>query len=240
MSKLVMNAIILNVLLLGLPLSMATASDGEIVSIEPKNFFVPVGFDDNDQTVAVMDGYLPDTCYRLRPAIVEVDATNQKIVVEAQAVKYPGPCMDVIIPYSSVVQLGVLAVGNYKIVTKGGKELEKVEVKRATSPGPDEFLYAPVENTQVETSAGKAHAHLFGRYTNSCMEIQDIKVINSGKTIEVLPIMGKKPNAGVCVPMEVPYEKIIQLPTLKANERYLLHIRSLDGQSVNQVFTQRK
>ncbi len=224
----------------------AGAAPETIVDLEPRTVFIPNGFDDNDDVVAVVDGYLPDTCHQLRSAFVEVNEAARKIVIQPRMVDFTSSsvaCMDVTIPYTSVVHLGVLSPGQYQITKRNGTAIQNLDVKRAGNQGPDDFLYASVDGLQVTANGGKAEVRLYGRHTNTCLTIEDVKVIPSleGKTIALLPVMGRKPGTTartVCETKEVPYEKVVKLPELVQNERYLLHVRSSNGQSVNQVFTQ--
>jgi hypothetical protein len=113
--------------------------------------------------------------------------------------------------------------------------MERLQVKRATQPGPDDYLYAPVDRVHVSRdSSGKLIATIQGRFTNTCLTIEEMRVINSGKTLELLPIM-KHEESGSCQKQEIAYDKSVALPAL-ANGRYLLHVRSLNGQAVNEVF----
>ena len=231
---------ILSVLLICSKTVPVMAVGAELIDIEPTAFFVPVGFDDNDDAVVVVDGYLPDTCYRLRPAEVTVDLAKKRIVVQPKATRFPGLCLDVTVPYSTVVHLGVVPDGSYTVTTKQEKAVERLDVKKATIQAPDDYLYAPVDSLQVQIlSGGKMRASLMGRFTNTCLKIKEVKLINSGKSLEALPIMqqlDKAEGGGACENKEIPFEYKLDLPLLNPG-RYLLHVRSLNGQSVNEVFT---
>lgn len=242
MTKLIVQRVSLSILSLFIVMSSAKADTEELVNVEPQTIYAPVGFDNNDDVVAVVDGYLPDTCYRLRAPQVDTDKVNKRILIQPKAVRFPGICLDMIIPYSTVVHLGVLPVGSYKITTKSEKVTERINIALSTNPNPDDYLYAPIDSAQVETSATtKPTARLYGRFMNTCLRMQEVRVINSGKTLEVLPIMKQlaKTEAGEpCENKEIPFAESVELPKL-ATGRYLLHVRSLNGQSVNEVFSNR-
>jgi hypothetical protein len=209
------------------------------VDITPQAIFVPNGFDDNDDVTVVIDGYLPDTCYRLKAPIVQKDPSSKTITVQPQALRFPGVCQDVIVPFTTAVSLGAVPNGSYKITTRKGEVQENVYVKKAVRPGPDDYLYAPVDTADVQWNQGKLVATIRGRFTENCLSIEEMRVINSGKTLELLPIMkreGSTPAGEPCQKKEIPFEKKVSLPTL-ASGRYLLHVRSLNGQAVNHVFT---
>ena len=212
----------------------------EIVDINPQHLFVPSGFDDNDQVEIITDGYLPDTCYRIRPTQVFIDLDKKRITVQPKAQLFPGVCMDVTVPFTTVVPISAgVPTGNYEITTKNGSLKERLFVAPAPFSSPDDYLYAPVDKATVEnTMQGTQTATVYGRFTNSCSMIDNIKITVTDKTIQVLPVMkqsDKDQHGNPCAAEERPFEERITLPKL-ATGRYLLHVRSLNGQSVNQVF----
>ncbi len=211
-----------------------------IVDIQPRAFFMPNGFDDNDDVVAVVDGYLPDSCYRLRRADVTVEYAAKKILVQPKAQIFPGPCMDVTIPYATPVNLGPLPSGTYTVTTRDGSLIDTVTVGRASFPGPDDHLYAPIDSVQVRKQPnGTLAAVVQGRFMSTCYEMQEVRIINSGKTFEVLPMMHERETTATgakCEKKEIQFERTVPLPAL-ASGRFLLHVRSLNGQSVNEVFS---
>lgn len=221
------------------PTTFADIAD-EVVDITPRNIFVPQGFDDNDQIEVVSDGYLPDTCYRVRPTHVRVDVDKKRILVQPRAQVFPGVCMDVTVPFSTTVSLGFgIPAGNYEITTGKGEVKERLVVGEAQSIAPDDYLYAPVDTATIRTTTdGKQKAVLMGRFTSTCWVMDTTKITVTGKTLQVLPMMkelDKDPNGNQCKLQERPFEEIVELPAL-AKGRYLLHVRSLNGQSVNEVF----
>ena len=221
---------------LGLIANHAVADvESKSVNVRVKTAFVPMGFDSNDEVVVVLDGYLPDTCYKLGET--EVKREKNTIQITQKGKEYTGNCFDVTVPFTRVVRVGVLESGEYTVVSNGGGEKSNLTIKEATKAGPDDFLYAPVEQARV---VGKS-AILTGRMTNSCLKITDVKLNHTEKTVQVLPIMKllNEEEAGhECVVGEVAFEYTASLAELKLDAgRHLLHVRSLDGQSVNTVFT---
>ena len=148
-------------------------------------------------------------------------------------------CIEARVPYNFEVRVGVLPFGDYKVLTNAnGSVTESLSVAEATSAGPDEYLYAPVDNVAVERLP---HSHrmvgvLSGRFTNSCMQWDEVKVIDTDKTIQVLPIIEMDSRTD-CVDGVFPFKKSFLLPETMANGRHLLHVRSLNGRDVNQMFT---
>lgn len=210
----------------------------KVVDVEARQLFVPVGFDDNDEVVVVLDGYLRDTCHKMTEAVVQKDLAHNTIQIQQRARVFEGGvCLDMTVPYTNVIHLGALPTGSFTIATNQGKVIERLNVNRAASPGPDDHLYAPVDSARI--ADGKVV--LEGRFTNTCLQIQEVKVEHTGNTIQVLPIMSLVPETqagGKCEATEVAFEQSVALPALNAG-RYLLHVRSLNGQSVNIVFAER-
>ena len=207
---------------------------GTTTAVEARHLFIPNGYDNNDEVQVVLEGFLPDTCHKQRQAEVKVDAAAKKIVVEPRAQIMTGVCQDVTVPYTSEIYLGQLAPGTYEVQTKNGKLKERLVVKEAAKPTPDDHLYAPVDHASVDFAGGKTTITLYGMFTNSCLRIEDVKLTNSGKTLEILPIM--KADGQRCQAEERPFVHRKELPELDLGW-YLLHVRSLNGQAVNVVFT---
>jgi len=210
------------------------------VDLEVNYLFVPTGFDDNDETLVVLDGYLPSACHRLANPLVTVDPVTKRIVVSPRAKEFKGVCPDVVVPFTQEVRLGQLATGNYEVVTKNAKHREQLSVSRSKGPGPDDYLYAPVDRARVVyPQANQWVAVLEGRFTNTCLGIEETKVQLIGKTIMVQPIMNfivpEEPGTP-CKPIERPFRTTVVLPYLPQEGRYLLHVRSLNGQAVNEAF----
>src|SRR5687768_6583889 len=119
--------------------NLAHAADEGLEDVKARILFVPNGFDDNDETVVVVDGYLPDTCYRLRSTDVQVDVEKKSIMVQPRAyVHKEGVCNDVTVPFSTVVSVGVIPSGTYTVSSRDGKLNERLVVKEAIKPGPDD------------------------------------------------------------------------------------------------------
>lgn len=224
---------------LALPTTFAVAAgSGDLIVADTQEVFVPAGFDDNDEVVAVLDGYLPDSCHKLDAATSILDPKTGKITVTQMARRWPGPCRFKLIPFTSTVALGIVAKGKYQIEANNGRLNETLDVAEAHTSGPDDFLYAPVDSISILPTASKSHkdAVIEGRFTNSCMTFDEVRVINSGKTIEVLPIikLEERPN---CEVAESPFRKVVTLPEGLSVGRHLLHVRSLNGRSLNFVFS---
>jgi len=221
--------------------SMAHADSSRLTPIkDTRNLFVPVGFDDNDEAVVVLDGYIGDPCQKLRTPVVEIDIVQKTIRVTPMSERVGNHCPEIYVPYQQVVSLGVLPEGRYFVQTFDERLGEILVIKRAPSSSPDDYLYAPVESAHITSRLdGQTTAIIQGRFTDTCLAMDEARVIESGRVFEVLPIMKKMardPQGNACAVTDKPFESRVELPRLSAG-RYLLHVRSLNGQSVNQVFS---
>lgn len=230
------SALFLSLALLGLSVATGFADvESKLVNIKLKNVFVPMGFDNNDEVVVTLDGYLPDTCYKLGET--EVKKEERTISITQKAKEYTGNCFDVTVPYTRTVRIGVLETGEYTVLTNGGSTKNVLVIKAATKAGPDDYLYAPVEQARIAGTSAILH----GRFTNNCLKIVETKTNHTDRTVQLLPIMKllTEDEAGhECIAGEFPFEYTVGLSDLKLDPgRHLLHVRSLDGQSVNTVFS---
>ncbi len=69
-----------------------------------------------------------------------------------------------------------------------------------------------------------------------------VNVARTGKTIQVLPVaekLARDPAGKPCVREERSFEWTVELPKLPPRTRFLLHVRSMNGQFVNAVFGSR-
>ncbi len=58
-----------------------------LVSVTVRAVYAPSGFDDNDEAQVVLDGFLPNTCYRLAPNAATRSPTTGVIeVIQAPAI----------------------------------------------------------------------------------------------------------------------------------------------------------
>jgi hypothetical protein len=212
--------------------------NGELISVDASYVFAPRGFDDNDETVVVIDGYLPSGCFRLTRPETTVDQETKTISITPFARFFDIPCIEARIPYSQEIRLGVLAEGDYEVVVKTSAVSESLSVAESTNAGPDDYLYAPVDAVNVERDpeTGKLTAVLEGRFTDRCMEWDEVEVADDGATVVLLPKMAMRDDDS-CGAAELPFKKRVDLPETIAEGRHLLHVRSLNGQAVNSLFT---
>jgi hypothetical protein len=212
----------------------------EVIVQTPENVFTPQGFDDNDNVQIVLYGNLPDTCHKIGPAYTKVDKEHKTIYVKNTAYYYPGCfCADVLVPYLTTVNVGILKTGGYEVVVERADgsfdKAANLPISVATSASPDDFIYAPVEHMHfvAQHRENVPQVILSGIFRSTCMTLKDIKVnYRANHVIEIQPIAEVEKSG--CLNDARLFQATVRL---KANlrGRALLHVRSLNGQSINQV-----
>lgn len=211
------------------------------VTHQPKDVFIPNGFDNNDLSQIVIEGYYPNSCYQTGLLDFSVNTHEKTITINDTVYLHEQPvCARVLTKYTKVVNLGVLMEGSYKVLIgdKAGKYIERgtLGVKVATTASPDDYLYAPVDKIQRDQLSPHT-VYLKGHFTNSCMSMDRVEVLTQveNKTIVFLPIAKWTPskNCKTVTPGEE-FSYPVSLPEAPSG-KYLMHIRSLNGQSVNEI-----
>lgn len=209
------------------------------VDVVADHLFIPTGFDDNDTSEIVVAGILPNACYTTAKGTVRVDEANREITITPKARIAPGPCLQVVVPYSTVFELGILPMGSYKVKVAGSDLLKTMTINESTSAGPDDELYASVDNAYVSDIPAQNRRVIVieGVYTNTCMRWDRTETIHkAADVIEVLPVI-KMVDGSACAQVLTPFKGVaVDLPALKEG-RYLLHVRSMNGTSLNRVFS---
>lgn len=211
--------------------------NSELVVIEADQIHIAEGFDDNDEVTAVLDGYLPDSCYRVTHNETILDPETGTIKIVQMARRYNSICLPVRVPYFNEANLGVLPTGSF-VVTTDGAPAKTLVVAEANNSGPDDFLYAPVDDARVEAdfTNNRYIAVLQGRFTNTCMAWKEVKLMPTGGEFVVLPIVQMEDRTD-CIEAEIPFSWVLDLPEGMATGRHLLHVRSLNGKAINHMFS---
>jgi hypothetical protein len=221
---------------------VAVAESFELVRSTNYSVFVPEGFDDNDEVTVVLDGFLPSTCYKLDSTDYQVNPETRVVTVSQQLRKYDNTCLEVLVPFTNVVRIPALPHGPFTLSAAEGRVTQLIRIAESTNAGPDDFLYAPIENISIESLPGSSTANfavLEGRFTNTCMQWDgEPRVIDSGRAIEVLPVM-KMEQREDCMDIDMWFKVKVNLPRKTELGRYLVHVRSLDGHSENRMFSVR-
>ncbi|MFN7685890.1 MAG: hypothetical protein ACK5QT_10835 [Oligoflexia bacterium] len=224
------------------PLAFAQGGVSIIRDI-PEAVFAPPGFDSNDHAQVVLSGSFINTCFKVGPTKAEVEHETRTIHVTQQAYVLDTPwCLQVMIPYTSVVDVGMLPAGNYsvKIRTDQAKEKEfgLMPISRAReTPGespnsPDEKFYAIVDDFSYENGT----VTLKGKLPGDCVKLKEIQILaRKANIVEVLPVAEvTHPGATSCVQNLVPFERQVPFKSPWKGQT-LFHVRSLNGQAINKV-----
>jgi len=194
--------------------------------------FVPAGFDDNDLTQMVVAGEFADTCHKVGPTEVKVDAVTGTVQVSQTAYKYSDDCQRAVVPFSQVVNVGLMKAGKYEVDdTTTSSVLGKLTVEPATKAAADDYLYAPV----VDADLLRGQVEVRGVFTDRCTKMTNILVHTSNDAIVVQPVVTRYGNAAQCDTAHVPFRMRAKIPTALKRGEYLLHVRSMSGNSVNKL-----
>ena len=235
-------------LMLGLSSRAATTVE---IAIE-KAFISPEGFDDNDNVEVVLAGHLPNLCYKVGKGSVRIDRSKKVILVKQTATKRSAldACTSQSnmpehlkwpVPFSTTVELGRLEAGNYQVRYRTNQGLfnRGFKIEKAPTAQVDNMLYAPITRAfipEVLYATKNAEVVLSGVLESTCTELKssDIQVLRFGDVIVVLPKLTLY-QYGKCQLKARPLQKVLDLGELTPG-RYLLHVRSIAGQSVNRTF----
>ncbi len=196
--------------------------------------YLPRGYDSNDNIQIVGEGVFPNTCYRPSNVEVKIDSDARKVFLGPVAFEYPGSCLQVEMPFHRTIEIGVLDSGSWQVVRRSdGFTLGKLEVVRALSESPDDFLYAPISQAYFKQEAGSAQILLTGNLLSSCMRLDDVRLSIFDDVIIVQPIV-RLDEGSDCKSGEFPFKSWTAIDFLR-RKRYLLHVRSMNGHAVNSL-----
>lgn len=208
-----------------------------IVPIE--DVFTPIGFDSNDNSEVVISGWLPNLCYKSPKA--KLKFIKNKINIEVKALKSKSSiCIqttpEMIVPFIETVDLGVLDPGQYQITVNGSSPYTKnssILINESSSHAIDDFIYANVH--YIEQKIDSQLISLKGFNPSDCFVLDEVKFVSNGiNTYSVLPLMKKVRD--FCPMKLVPFSYDIKVPDELNGPSILLHVRSMDGNSVNTLF----
>lgn len=203
--------------------------------------YIPFGFDSNDSIQIVVEGVYRNTCSKPAGTRFKVNPTTNIIEIMSYEYSYQGPCLDVLVPHNEVVVLGVLPAGTYKVMqstgkaSNGGQLLGQLFVGSATKAAADDYLYAPISQAYLRNQGNNVIVTISGNFTNSCMELNKVIPSVQPKVITIQPIATLNSKSTNCVSGYFPFEKSFAIDNVKPG-RYLLHVRSLNGNSINSLF----
>ncbi len=221
-----------------------------LYAVAPKEIFAPVervfiaeGFDDNDNVEVSLYGNFSDTCFRVGPTGFNIDHAKRKIQIWAKAYDYSSremTCLDVLTPFLLKVSVGVLEQGEYTVEVTGQPISEKMQIAKSTSDSPDEFLYAPVTYTHLETlDNGKQKATISGQFPrllHGCMILKETRHYVTAKNVLILlPIAEVLDDDAQCKNVKETFKDEIIFNSF--TDVGLLHVRVSNGYSQTQLIT---
>jgi hypothetical protein len=224
--------------LVSLIAGMAIASTPVEVLLPVDNVFVPNGFDSNDNSEVIITGLLPNLCHKNAQAKVRMlDGGNIDIQVKGMKYDSSNPyCPEMVVPFMEKVELGVLNKGLYNITVNGKSIFEyqsQIEIAESSSNSIDEDVYARVDRVDQDDSRVVV---LKGYNPSDCYELDEIKVLDNKKDVySVLPKMKKV--SSFCPMKMMPFAYEFEVPAKLKADRVLIHVRAMDGNSVNSLFS---
>lgn len=194
-----------------------------------ESVFIPNGFDDNDNVQIVLKGSLPSTCWKVTGVSV-IKESDYSFSIEPTSSEANRVCMPVAIPFHRVVDLGTLNSGNYLIRVGHQKMPYTLSVAKSTSGQKDELLYANIVSGYVKDKT----LTLKGIHPDATFTLDSTNVTVRDNVIEVLPVAHSSRENGIFV--TIPFEMQVDLSKMvEEGETYLIHVRSLNGNSLNLV-----
>ena len=197
--------------------------------------YAPGGFDSNDHIQIVGEGLFRNACYRSAGADVAIDEGTKTIRVNPVAYEYTGFCLQVVLPFDRVMDVGILPAGKWQVVQGDdqSKKLGEFIVRRALRESPDDYLYAPISQAFYRHRDGRSEITVTGSFSNSCLSLQDVRTSVEGDVIVVQPIAALASRAG-CSEGKFEFSRTITMNQIEAGH-YLLHVRSMNGKAVNSL-----
>ncbi|MGE3608354.1 MAG: hypothetical protein AB7I27_02110 [Bacteriovoracaceae bacterium] len=197
--------------------------------------YAPQGYDTNDSVEVVVSGRLPDMCHRNPSFEVNKTGNHFKITLFAYYVPDIQGCKQISVPYSEVVNLGMLDKGDYQVSLQGVSNTDKpakLKIIEATSSLIDDFKYGNVMGIK-EDEAGRG-IELVGTNPVSCLKFESMETIIQNNVIVFKPHFKEE---GECKEDPTPFAIRYEVPYLENSPRgVLLHVRVMNGRSYNYLY----
>lgn len=232
-------------LVAGMSTALASQSNGVLVPSPSERVFVPLGFDDNDNVEVVVYGHFRNSCYKVGPSEVHVDAQKKLIEISPQAYTYPNAlCAQMLVPFQQTVKLGSIDAGTYRVVVANNVRVpaQTLVVNPRHTESPDDYLYAPVDEAHIEYATdGTQTLSLRGNYPLTfvgCAIMREVQVRQmQDDVLVVLPIMDMIPSEQECAARHwaPSFSEQVTLPLPLTEGLHLIHVRVLNGNSYNSV-----
>lgn len=203
--------------------------------------YIPSGFDSNDNVEVVVTGFLPNLCHKSPAAKVVMNGGKVDIKMTSLYYHASNPyCPEMVVPFTKTVSLGVMDKGLYDITVNGRSPWqlkENIKIAESTSNAVDEFNYAYVQ--YIDKEVGDNNVALKGYNPSDCFILDEITHVSNKKdAYSVLPKM--KQIREFCPMKMIPFSYDWEVPTEVPSQKVLIHVRTMDGNSVNTIFDQAK
>lgn len=216
---------------LALILAMAVQS-AHFEPIPAQHVFAPKGFSSNDNVEVVVEGMLPNLCYFGPESKVNVVGKDIEINLQAQRRESSVGCAEMVVPFLSSAQVGLLDKGWYRVMING-EQRSDLYVDEFSSDGMEDEFLANVEDVQFVE--GSRIVKLQGQNPSDCLIEERVDVQSNDKDAYMLSAKLKKVS-DFCPMKMIPFEMEVEVPNDIQREQVLLHVRSLNGKSINKLF----
>jgi hypothetical protein len=207
----------------------------EIVTVE--SVFAPKGFDAGDRLEIIASVWTPTPNYTDPKGYVERVGNDIKITVKAKR-RTSRNHLNIDMAMHHLISIPVPAVpaGDYNVYVNtetASPQFAKMEIAPPMNASIDDFLYPVVK--YVEVNAKTRDVELVVENPNSCYVLDRIISTSNGvNTYALMPIMRKK--EGFCTQALTTVKYFYKLPHDLHASRLLVHVRTLDGNSKNEMF----
>lgn len=207
----------------------------QMVDVAIAKAYIPKGFDTNDRTQIMIEGALPNSCYRLGATEVHRDEAKSRIFIVQHAYLYKDTkCLMVLIPFNKTVDIGILSHGTFLIIDGHSAEfLGNLSIAPSLTAGPDDYLYAIVDDVRLGGIDSVPSLTVRGTLPK-CWQIEETRlIVESDDVITILPIASRN---NECTKTTIPFVSSVKIPSDLKKGRYMVQVRSLNGLSVNKLF----
>ena len=207
-------------------------------SWDVQHVFVPVGFDDNDNVQVVLDGVLWNSCMVVADPAIDYRLEDGIVAIQPRAMNDGSVCRPREDAVAQTVDLGILPFGDFDILLPDGNSFPLL-VAESDNAGPDDHLFGLVDyawpSTYLDRDGNLAlRVELDGYLSDTCQRWDEIEVDFKNGVYVVQPKLYLVD--GPCVEVMQEFDVFAELPLPPDAGRYLLHVRSYDGKSLNKVF----
>lgn len=209
------------------------------------------GYDDNDTVEVILHGTLKNACYSIGNAEFERIGENKISVKQFARKLTTGVCADesklpthllLQVPFTTELTLGQLGNGPYQVVYNqsfgNSAGVRDLVVARSKLPSVDELPYASVSAALTRDVYGPkddVKVTINGVLTSSRMELNPVVQWEKVDDVYVVLPTVKVRNDVLCTYMLRPFQFNLNIGNSDPGH-YLVHVRSMNGNSVNKVF----